>query len=437
MGLRTTIHIAPVFLIASWVALASLPAPALSQETSEDSWTRGLLAYQNIPRFGGPSSVGGTLEEDAADTEPVFTLESMRRSLQSYFDFKERMQEEHGFAFGFDYTAMVQGASESLGEDRAAGGIFRLFGTWTLLGHGTPNTGSIVYKVENRHRLGTDIPPAALGFETGYVGLTAPIYSDYDWGLTNLYWQQRFNDGRFTFVAGVVDVTDYVATYGMVNPWTSFSNLAFLTDPTIPAPNQGLGAAAGAMLTDQIYLIAGLADTNGDPTDPGDMIDSFFDDREYFKHVELGWTPSKDRIYLDNVHLTYWHADEREAAQTPDGWGLSFSAAKFFDDKWMPFLRAGYAEDGGALYERSVGAGLGYYRKARGDLFGVGLNWSRPSESSFGPDLDDQYTAELFYRFQLTDNLAITPDIQFIVDPTLNPEEDRIWVLGLRARLAL
>ena len=347
------------------------------------------------------------------------------------------MQEDHGFAFGFDYTAMVQGASESLGEDRAAAGIFRLFGTWTLLGHGTANTGSIVYKVENRHRLGTDIAPKDLGFEVGYAGFTAPIYADYDWGLTNLYWQQRFNDGRFTLVAGVVDVTDYVAIYGMVNPWTSFSNLAFLTDPTIPAPNQGLGVAAGAMLTDQIYLIAGLADTNGDPTDPGNMIDSFFDDGEYFKHVELGWTPSKDRIYLDNVHLTYWHADEREGAQTPDGWGLSFSAAKFFDEKWMPFLRAGYAEDGGALYERSVGAGLGYYRKARGDLFGLGLNWSRPSESSFGPDLDDQYTAELFYRFQLTDNLAITPDIQFIVDPALNPEEDRIWVLGLRARLAL
>lgn len=50
---------------------------------------------------------------------------------------------------------------------------------------------------------------------------------------------------------------------------------------------------------------------------------------------------------------------------------------------------------------------------------------------------DDQYTAEIFYRFQLTQNLAITPDVQLIIDPALNPDESTIWIFGLRARLAL
>ena len=31
-----------------------------------------------------------------------------------------------------------------------------------------------------------------------------------------------------------------------------------------------------------------------------------------------------------------------------DGWGLAFSAAKFINDTWMPFLRAGYSDGGGA-----------------------------------------------------------------------------------------
>ena len=47
-------------------------------------------------------------------------------------------------------------------------------------------------------------------------------------------------------MAGIVDVTDYVDTYGLVNHWTNFSNLAFSTDPTIPVPHQGLGAAVRA-----------------------------------------------------------------------------------------------------------------------------------------------------------------------------------------------
>jgi porin len=44
---------------------------------------------------------------------------------------------------------------------------------------------------------------------------------------------------------------------------------------------------------------------------------------------------------------------------------------------------------------------------------------------------------ELYYRLQLFQHLAITPDAQLVIDPVLNPDEDRIWVFGLRARLTL
>jgi porin len=186
------------------------------------------------------------------------------------------------------------------------------------------------------------------------------------------------------------------------------------------------------MATDNIYVVGGLADTNGDPTEPGDWFDTFFNDHEYFYHFEVGWTSSQDRIYLDNIHLTGWYADERKDALVDEGWGLAFSAAWFVQDTWMPFLRAGYSDDGGALLERSVSAGIGYYFKESKDLIGFGLNWGRPPDS----ELDDQYTAELFYRLQLTENIAVTPDVQLIIDPALNPDEDSIWVFGLRARLA-
>jgi len=64
--------------------------------------------------------------------------------------------------------------SESPGEDNAAGGIFRFFGNWTVIGRDSGNTGSIVSKVENRHTLGTDIPLQDLGFEAGYPGIPGP-----------------------------------------------------------------------------------------------------------------------------------------------------------------------------------------------------------------------------------------------------------------------
>jgi hypothetical protein len=49
--------------------------------------------------------------------------------------------------------------------------------------------------------------------------------------------------------------------------------------------------------------------------------------------------------------------------------------------------------------------------------------------------LDDQYTAELFYRLQVAQNVAITPDIQWVINPALNPEGDSIFVFGIRGRL--
>jgi porin len=405
-----------------------LALPATAQENLKTK-----SGHDHVPQFGGPSSTGAQLEEDNAVTVPLLRFPSIDKALKPWFDWKRRLNEDHGLSFGLDYTALGQKASDSLGKDNAAGGIFRFFGNWTVIGRDSGNTGSIVFKVENRHRLGTEVAPQNLGFEAGYLGITGTAFSDYGWGLTNLYWKQRLNQGRISFIAGAVDVTDYVDVYGLTNPWTSFQNLVFLTDPTIPAPNQGLGVAFGAMATDHIYVVGGLADANGDPTKPGDWFDTFFNDHEYFYHFEVGWTSSQDRIYLDNIHLTGWYADERDEAQVEDGWGLAFSAAKFINDTWMPFLRAGYSDGGGALLEASVSAGVGYYFEESKDLIGFGLNWGRPPDSG----LDNQYTAEIFYRLQLAQNLAITPDVQLIFNPALNPDEDMLWVFGLRARLAL
>jgi len=61
-------------------------------------------------------------------------------------------------------------------------------------------------------------------------------------------------------------------------------------------------------------------------------------------------------------------------------------------------------------------------------VFGLGLNRDRPNGALFGADARDQY-----YRLQLAEHLAITPDIQLIKDPALNPWEDFVWVAGLRA----
>ena len=92
------------------------------------------------------------------------------------------------------------------------------------------------------------------------------------------------------------------------------------------------------------------------------------------------------------------------------------------------------------MLQKSVSAGIGYQPNpiggVAGSLLGFGANWGQPNEAVFGSGLDDQYAIELFYRLQVTKEIAITPDVQFLINPALNPDEDNIWVFGLRARLA-
>ena len=414
-------------------AVSAFPAWSLSAEPKTGPEAAEAPEQERGSALGGPSSVDGQLDKDRKAQGAVSFRPDL---LDRYTGFKKRVEDGYGFSFGFDYNALFQAATDSLGEDTAAGGVFRAFGQWTLVGRDSENTGTLVYKVENRHRLGTDIAPQALGGEVGYAGLTAVTFSDIGWALTNLYWSQRLLDSRLAFAGGVLDVTDYVDVYGLVNPWTDFNNLAFSTSPTIPAPNQGLGAAVHVLPTDNIYILAGITDANGDPTDPGNAFDSFFDDAEYFAHIEIGWVSSWERRFSDNIHLTVWHADERKQAGVSDGWGLTFSFSRLFADTWEPFFRAGYAEDGGALWKGSISAGLGYHTRRNGDMLGVGLNWSRPSEDTFGPGLDDQYTAEIYYRFQLLKVFTITPDVQLLVNPALSPDKDLVAVFGTRVRIS-
>lgn len=393
--------------------------------------------YEEVPEFGGDRNVGARLKEDDKVKETVFRTDGLQRTLKPYFDWKAALNENHDLALGADYTGLWFSASEDIGgDDSGESGNLRLYGSWTPVKTAAGGTGSLVFKVEDRHAY-HDRPVSGLGFETGYVGLLGPPFNDSGTLLTNLYWMQKLNEGRTTVLGGVIDVTDYLDIYGLINPWTHFSNLLFSTGSgTIPAPNQGLGAAVGTFLGDSLYAVASVVDTNGDPTDLGDSVDSFFDEREYFKHIELGIVSSFEERYLNNSHITVWQADKRDAAGVDDGWGVNLSWAKLLDEAWMPFLRAGYSDDGGALLERSISAGIGHYMSRNGDLLGFGLNWGEPS-SDFGAGLPDQYTAEFFYRIQLSQNFAITPDLQYVKDPALNPGEDSQWYLGLRARLSL
>jgi porin len=391
-----------------------------------------------------PSEVQNRILLDRLSEDYLFELSF----LKPYYDWKEQILEKYGYTYALDYYPIYLKASDRLPgtDDDAASGVFRFSGFWQLMGRDGGTSGTLVYLAEHRHRY-TDSTPGAFALESlGYAGFIGIPFTDEggDWHLTNLYWNQEWENG-FGLAAGFIDVTDWVDVYALTSPWTDFYNFVFsIGAATMDLPDDAaLGLGAGGWLTDSVYLIAGLEDLNSDPTDPFEGFNTFFNDHEFFKHIELGWAGSgRDQYYLDNLHLTLWHADKREEIGVEDGWGAFLSFSHTLKNKWLLFARGGFAEDGGSLLERSVSIGGGYApagigTPGAGHQLGFGANWGRPNDALFGADLDDQYALEFYYRLQVTKEISITPDVQLLIDPALNPEEDTVWVFGLRARLAL
>ena len=368
-------------------------------------------------QFGGPDAVPNQLEKDQG----------------AWTAFQEDLAKE-GIYFSLDYSAVGLKASDSLSgaDEDASSGMVRFYGSWELVGRGTADAGSLIWKTEHRHNYDDTVPKFLL-FETGTNGLITPPFSDEGERLTNLYWKQRFNGGRSTLVAGLLDVTDYVDVYALASPWTGFLNFAFSTGTnTIALPGDAtLGAAGATMLGENFFVIGGLADMNSEPTDPLETFDSFFNDNDYFKSIELGWTSSHSQIYTDNVHVTLWHADESAVQGTDDGWGVNISASRLYG-QWLPFLRVGHSEDTGALFEDSISAGFGYFGLG-GDKnnLGIATNWGDIEGG------DDQWTTEIYYLWSIVPQLELTLNYQWVSEPAFNSDESDITIAGLRLRLVL
>lgn len=412
---------------------ASQPEAKCSERNPEDCDREEVIEWVEWATSMSTDQVERRISIDAMPGDPLFKS----RTMDDWFARKARIEEKYGLSWGTDYNSVYMRATESPGDKTGFGGSLRYFGVWNATERDDGTGGALIWKIEHRHAYGGKVSPQGLGAEIGYAGLLHLTSSDQKARLTNLYWRQRFAQGKWTFVGGWTDVGDYVDVYMLGSPWDSFMNYAFSTgSAAMPVPNEGLALGAGGYIGEQLYLIAGFADSNSNPRRPGDAFDTFFDDREYFKHLEIGWAGKRPNQWLNNIHLTLWHADEREQAGVPDGWGANFSFSRLYADHWTTFLRLGYADDGGSILSKSISIGAAWSRVPGGNQLGFGFNWGEVNESTYGPGLPDQTTVEVYYRMQLWEELAITPDIQYIRDPALNPDASSVWVFGLRARLA-
>ena len=416
----------PTLLLAIALATGGTPLQAQDTAPTKSGYTQGASLETG-------DSVTEDLELDDIDVGSVLRFPRFEKFFEPWFETKRKLNENYGLKLQFSQQALYQFASESSGETEAAGGRSQIQGTWTILGRGTKTPGLLSFRYENRYKLGTAIPPTKLASQFGSLVPSGTGFSDFGSALTELAWRQTLLDGRMKFIFGKISAIAWYNGHALSSSLRGFQNTAMQSSLTKPVVGRGFGIGGAYEVTPHFIVLGGIHDANAStPDNPFDTIDA----HEYYKSAEFRWHPTTpDRRRWDQVRLQFWHQEELKGSGTPAGQGVTFVASRIFDDKWMPFVLGGISDGDASLFEADlvVGLGVGFNTKHRAarDVLGIAAGWGRPSNNV----LQDQYTSEVFYRFQLVERLAITPSVQLVVNPAANPKEDKVFVAGLRIRL--
>ena len=422
---------AAVWALALPALAENAATPATADEPSAAEPTKS--GYTTGATLEGGDSVTEDLSQDDLALGSVLRFPRFEKFFEPWFDAKRMLNEKFGLKLNLSYQTLYQWADQTLVEDDAAGGRAQIQGTWTLLGRNTQNPGMLSFRFEHRHTLGTVIPPSRLGGEFGSATSTGTGFSDFGANISEIAWRQTLFGGRMKMVAGKISAIGWYNTHALSSSMRGFQNTALQSSVSRATPGRGIGGGAAVRVGEKFVVLAGIHDANArTPDNPFDTIG----EGEFLYSAEVRWLPTSfERRKWDQVRLQLWYQSERRAAGIKSGHGITFVASRLFNDVWMPFILGGISDGDASVYKADVVAGVGLglntkHRAAR-DLLAFAVGWGRPSDDT----LQDQYTMELFYRFQLVERIAITPSVQYIVNPVANPNKTGVFVLGLRTRL--
>ncbi len=440
---------APIAALGAQDQQSTGPAP---QSTATPTASPSPDAEENAKPdlLDGSLSAKGELEEDEATAE--------QSPLPPLAAAKQRFQERSGITFGGSFGVLWQGYSSTIvGQGQANGGKFAFDLNAPIANQGKPNNLTFDMAVEARGPLGTDFAPLQSGILAGSGVPTAATWGNFDIGITQAYLRQSLAGNRFQWTIGKLFAPNYVDAYPFFDDNRQFLNLAFATSPTIAVPLRGFGfVLAGYPGQNNVYLTGGMFTSNS--SDTGSTIGDFFSRPEHFYFVEAGQTsfaragvPINARGPLDsnNIHITFWYRDPLAPRgpgdllrPSPEAYGVAFSANHTVGENVMWFLRGGVGT-GSSFGTGALAGGIGWRPTNRPrDLFGIAMGWTNPSLPDVQlpvpvpiPELRSQTTSEVFYRFALIPNVALTPDYQLLYHPTLAVSRTVLNVFSLRARL--
>jgi porin len=270
--------------------------------------------------------------------------------------------------------------------------------------------------------------------------------------IVEAFYEGSFFFDNLTIALGKMDFTGtFDASEYADDECGQFLNAAFVDDPTIPFPAQGLGVVLNWDITDTWYLMGGVIDAQGDSRETG-FRTAFHKEDYYFYAIETGksielnsargalpgnyrvgmWIDgqdkarlSNDKNYRDDIGV-YTSCDQvlyKENGDPEDTQGLA------------AFLRYGWASSKYNEITKFFSAGVQYQGLVHSrddDVVGLGFaHGTFSNDSSYTDDYESVW--EVYYNAQITPWLAAGPSLQYISNPGGESASKDAVVVGFRA----
>ncbi|TVQ33867.1 MAG: hypothetical protein EA376_01135 [Phycisphaeraceae bacterium] len=421
-----------VFGAAPSAAQTSRPdEPARQGDSSEVVWEGEIVGrvYEPYQRWvPGESPASATSELDAIykPAEALLEAPPLDGPIDRFLEATASLEEATGLRLGFAYTMIFQQASGGPGRRRGASGDFDIIGAWTLLGRDTPDTGTLVFSFEERHKIGP-LSANALRGELGTLHPPTNGFNDRGFVVRDIYWIQRLFEDRFRFAFGRGDTSDFFGAHRMQSLNVSFSNRAFSANTVVPSPGHGLFAGFSVRPSDQFYATIGGANAYGQ-TSINDM--KYLSEGDFFTFGEFGFTPEIEGLGSGRYRAVLWHMDARGRRDIPSDKGFSIILDQDLGEQLLAFARYGYADEAITSIRSSfeIGGGIRGLLGSPDNMTGVAFAYSEPTQGS------DEKVIEAFQRWQLTRHSQFTLGVQGIFDPS-NSDADSLAVFTVRYRI--
>lgn len=388
-----------------------------------------LVALSCAPAAAQTAAPSRDVEETVAEAErtPEAPLSTADRPVYRAIQNSKRvLSEKYGVSWALEDTLIYQAAGGGVDPNDAMVNTLGFYATWKILrDRNGKDFGGIGFQAETRGNLFGNFPDLAqdLGALWSPNDSTSGSYNR----MNQLWWGQRLAEGRLGFQVGKIDPGAHINTNRFAGSGNSqFFGQPFATNPARSFPANGLGFMVRAEPAEWLYVHFTMSDGDAD----GDVSPFETIEGRWLYAGELGYRPTLDGLGRGVYRLMLYQRDTESA----DELGWSLSADQNLSEDFGVFLRYGGNDGDINAIEHLVAVGVSFLAPfGRGnDQAGVGVSYTHPSDAA----LRDEYSAEAYYRVQVTEGFELSGSTQFIIDPSAS-DNDAAAVFGIRARLLL